>query len=135
MDSEHIWIACDHGGYEAKKNIVAAFTGKGYLFNDVGSFSDDICRYPHYASHVCEAVASGKAPDDIRTMIASSSEAAIIALLKQAGFASSNSDARRLIEGGGIKLDGKTVNDVNLTVKHNSVISRGKNRFVKIVLE
>jgi ribose 5-phosphate isomerase B len=56
-----IWIACDHGGFDAKTIIIDAFGEKGYSFNDVGCYSKDICRYPHYASRVCEAVASGVA--------------------------------------------------------------------------
>ena len=59
-------------------------------------------------------------------------EISIVELLKQAEFATSNSDARRLIEGGGIKLNGETVNDVNLSVTHDTVLSRGKNKFVQI---
>ncbi|MCL2079478.1 MAG: tyrosine--tRNA ligase [Oscillospiraceae bacterium] len=78
------------------------------------------------------AIASGNAPGDMQMISVSGSRAPIIELLKQAGFASSNSDARRLIEGGGIKLDGKTVSDINLIVSCDAIISRGKNRFVKI---
>ena len=77
------------------------------------------------------AIASGQAPDDMRTLTISN-EMSIIDLLKQAEFASSNSDARRLIEGGGIKLDGETVNNLKQTVKDSTILSRGKNKFVKI---
>jgi len=59
-------------------------------------------------------------------------EILILELLKQAEFAMSNSDARRLIEGGGIKLDGVIVNDLNLSVTYDVVMSRGKNKFVQI---
>ena len=62
-------------------------------------------------------------------------EISIIELLKQTGFASSNSDARRLIEGAGIKLDGVKINDTSLVVKHEAVLSRGRNRFVKVCFD
>ena len=78
------------------------------------------------------AIASGTAPEDMQTITVFGSGLSIIELLKKADLASSNSDARRLIEGGGIKLDGKTVGDLNLVVSNDAVISRGKNRFVKI---
>jgi tyrosyl-tRNA synthetase len=78
------------------------------------------------------AIASGKAPDEMRALSVSGGRAPLIELLKQAGYATSNSDARRLIEGGGIKLNGETVSDVNLTVERDAVLSRGKNKFVKI---
>jgi tyrosyl-tRNA synthetase len=78
------------------------------------------------------AIASGKAPDGMGVITIQSGEIAIIELLKQVGFASSHSDARRLIEGGGIKLDGEKVCDMSLTVTHDAILSRGKNKFVQI---
>ena len=79
------------------------------------------------------AVASGQAPDGMKTLTISS-EISIIELLKQAQFASSNSDAKRLIEGGGIKLDGQTVSDLNHIIAKDAVLSRGKNKYIKIEL-
>ena len=79
------------------------------------------------------AVASGQAPDGMKTLTISG-EVSIIELLKQAEFASSNSDAKRLIEGGGIKIDGQIVSDMNHIVAKDAVLSRGKNKFVKIEL-
>ena len=79
------------------------------------------------------AIASGKPPDAMETIeIPSSGAISIVDLLKIAGFASSNSDARRLIGGGGIKLDGSTVKDINITINQEAILSRGKNKFVKI---
>ena len=77
------------------------------------------------------AIASGQAPEDMKTLTITG-ETSVIELLRQAGFASTNSDARRLIEGGGIKLDGVTVSDTKLSVNCDAVLSRGKNKFVKI---
>ena len=56
----------------------------------------------------------------------------IVELLKLAGFATSNSDARRLIQGKGIRLDGVTVQDTELIIRQSAVVSRGKNRFVRV---
>ena len=78
------------------------------------------------------SVASGKAPDDMKVISVLGREISIVELIKQAAFATSNSDARRLIEGGGIKLNGETVSDVNLLVIHDVVLSRGKNKFIQI---
>ena len=79
------------------------------------------------------AIASGQAPEDMKTLTITG-ETSVIELLRQAGFASTNSDARRLIEGGGIKLDGVTVGDTKLSVNCDAVLSRGKNKFVKILM-
>jgi len=79
------------------------------------------------------SIASGKVPENMKIITVSEREVSIIELLKQAKFAESNSEARRLIEGKGIKLNGEIINDVNLFVTEEAVISRGKNKFVKVV--
>jgi len=79
-----------------------------------------------------EQVASGNMPDEMEMLTVLSGEISVVELLRQAGFASSNSDARRLIEGGAIKLDGEAVEDTGLTVRRDAVLSRGKNKFIKI---
>lgn len=81
------------------------------------------------------SIASGKAPDGMRTINISDREITLIDLLKQAGLASSNSDAKRLVSAGGIKLNGETVRDFALTLKDDTVISRGKSKYVKVRFE
>ena len=101
-------------------------------------YAREIVRLYHGESAVCQAeeryvsIASGKAPDHMEVITITENEASIIDLLKKAGFAASNSDARRLIEGNGVKLGGKTVNDANLVVRGDAVLSRGKSKFVQI---
>jgi tyrosyl-tRNA synthetase len=79
-------------------------------------------------------VACGQSPDEMRVLKVDCEAMSIIELMRKAGFATSNADARRLIEGGGVKLDGVTVQDVSFILNHDAVLSRGKNKFVKIVL-
>ncbi len=78
------------------------------------------------------AVAAGKAPDSMDALVIAEDAISIVELLKRAGFAVSNSEARRLIEGRGVKLDGGTVKDIGLIVRENAVLSRGKNKFVRV---
>lgn len=58
-------------------------------------------------------------------------------LLKAAGLAKSNSEAKRLIEQGGVKLNGNTVLDPHFEFKPKSgdVIKVGKRKFIKLVVE
>ncbi len=80
-------------------------------------------------------VASGGRPENIETLELPHKEIGIVELLKSAGFAESNSDARRLISGGGIKLDGVTVTDSGIMLRgeREIILSRGKNRFLRVV--
>jgi len=57
----------------------------------------------------------------------------IIDVLVNAGFAKSNSDARRTMEGGGVKINDKKVSDPRTKVKKGDVVQKGKRFFVKIV--
>ena len=59
----------------------------------------------------------------------------IATLLVSASLASSKSDARRLIEQGGVSIDGERVTDINeaLPTKREFVVKVGKLRFLKIL--
>ena len=61
MEAKAIWIGNDHGGYELKMKILEYLDSKGIPYNDVGTGSGEIVRYPHYAAKVAGAVSSGAA--------------------------------------------------------------------------
>lgn len=77
-------------------------------------------------------VAQGQSPERMVRIAVSAQEIGLVALIKQAGLAASHSEARRLIEGGGIRVDGQTITDVEHVVRGGAVLSRGKNRFVQV---
>jgi len=56
-------------------------------------------------------------------------------LVVGAGLAASNGEARRLIEQGGVRLDGEVVRDVDSHVALGSprLLQAGKRRFVRVV--
>jgi tyrosyl-tRNA synthetase len=58
------------------------------------------------------------------------------ALIAGIGYASSNSEARRLIQGGGVELDGERVSDPNATMSADALRGRllrvGKHKFAKL---
>ncbi len=62
--------------------------------------------------------------------------AGIIKVMVDSGLASSKSEARRLVEQNGVKIDGKTVDsiDLELTEKKEQIIQVGKRRFARIVI-
>ncbi len=81
------------------------------------------------------AIAAGSAPEHMELLVIGQESVTILELLKLAGFASSNSEARRLIVGKGIKFNGELIRDTDLTVRKNGVLSRGKNKFRRVVFE
>lgn len=56
----------------------------------------------------------------------------LISILVNSKIASSKSDARRLVEQGGVKIDGQVVKDTHRSVKPGSVLQKGKITFLKI---
>ncbi len=67
-----ISIACDHGGYEAKEEVVSYLKEKGYEVIDYGTYSLDSCNYPEFAFKAAEAVSRKEAEKGI--LICSSGE-------------------------------------------------------------
>ena len=79
--------------------------------------------------------ARGGVPDDIPEVALVGAPLAIGALLKQAGLAPSTSEAMRLVEQGGVRLDGAVVSDKGLKVAAGTVVVQvGKRKFARVTL-
>ncbi len=77
----------------------------------------------------------GGIPDDIPEVSLTGAPMGIGALLKAAGLAPSTSEANRLIEGGGVRIDGAVVSDKGLKVEAGTcVVQVGKRKFAKVTL-
>lgn len=64
-DDKRIIIGNDHGGYSLKTKLVKHLKKIGYSVIDIGSDSEEIVRYPYFASKVATAVSSGTVPRGI----------------------------------------------------------------------
>ncbi|MDO9075346.1 MAG: tyrosine--tRNA ligase [Rubrivivax sp.] len=79
--------------------------------------------------------AAGGVPDQIPEVALSGAPLAIGSLLKQAGLVPSTSEALRLVEQGGVRIDGSAVSDKGLKVAAGSfVVQVGKRKFARITL-
>ena len=77
----------------------------------------------------------GGVPDDIPEVQLAGAPLGIGALLKQANLAPSSSEANRLIDGGGVRVDGSVVSDRGLKLAAGSyVVQVGKRTFARVVL-
>ena len=78
-------------------------------------------------------------PDDLPEVVIPASSLTdgkiwIAHLMQQAGFAQSSSDARRLVQQGGVRLDGDRITDPRLEValQGEAILQVGKRRFAKV---
>jgi tyrosyl-tRNA synthetase len=82
--------------------------------------------------------AQGGVPDDIPEVVLAlgdASEMGIGTLLKQAGLVPSTSEALRLIDQGGVRLDGAVVSDKGLKLRAGAYVAQvGKRKFARIAL-
>lgn len=73
-------------------------------------------------------------PDDIES-VTIKADKSILDLLVELSFVQSKGEAKRLIQGGGVKLDGEKLTDMAFMVKPNMdvVLQAGKRKFAKLV--
>lgn len=57
----------------------------------------------------------------------------ILDLLVELNFVQSKGEAKRLIQGGGVKLDGEKISDINYTITKGGVLQAGKRNFTKLI--
>ena len=77
----------------------------------------------------------GGIPTDIPEVHLTGSPLGIGAVLKQANLAPSSSEALRLVDGGGVRIDGAVVSDRGLRLGAGSyVVQVGKRKFARVVL-
>ena len=79
--------------------------------------------------------ARGGVPDEIAEVALSGAPLGIGALLRQARLAPSGSEAMRLIDGGGVRVDGSVVSDKGLKLGAGTyVVQVGKRKFARVTL-
>jgi len=79
--------------------------------------------------------ARGGVPDEIPEVALSGAPLGIAALLKQANLAPSGSEANRLIDGGGVRVDSEVLVDKGLKLEAGTyIVQVGKRKFVRVTL-
>jgi tyrosyl-tRNA synthetase len=84
-------------------------------------------------AHFTRVVREGKAPDDVREASLPPGDPVHLPAVIRDEFGLSTSEARRLIEQGGVKLDGGTVSDLDLPRSRleGSLLHVGKRQFIR----
>lgn len=73
-------------------------------------------------------------PQDI-SEIKIESNSNILDLLVELNFVQSKGEAKRLIQGGGVKIEGEKISDMNYTVSQDGVLQAGKRNFAKLTVK
>ena len=81
-----------------------------------------------------ETISKGAIPENIKEIKIQEKEINIVDLLVKIGFAPSKSEAKRMIQGKGVKLNAEQVEEINqiINISENPIIQFGKNKFAKI---
>lgn len=58
----------------------------------------------------------------------------IVKLLKDVGFATTGSEARRLITQGAVELEGEVIKEIDYQVEKGGILKVGKRRFIRLIL-
>lgn len=79
-------------------------------------------------------IAEGGIPEDIKEFKISEKSINVCDLLVKIGFSNSKSEAKRMIQGKGVKINSKIVEDTNkiIDMQDEKVVRFGKNKFMKI---
>jgi tyrosyl-tRNA synthetase len=85
-------------------------------------------------AHFTRVVREGQAPDEVAGLALPEGDPVHLPVVLAAAFAVSTSEARRLIEQGGVKVDGAVVSTLDLPRKslENALVQAGKRRFVRL---
>ena len=99
------------------------------MYDDVNEFDSLKEKYLN--------IAKGGIPTDVEEIKVSEDSANICDLLVKAGFAASRGEAKRMVAGNGVKVNGELVTDIStmIEISANPVIQFGKNKFKKIIKE
>lgn len=83
-------------------------------------------------SEFINVVSNKGIPEDIQEVTIESGKN-ILDLLVDLKFSASRGEAKRLIQGGGVKIDGEKISDLNYAIENECILQAGKRNFAKLV--
>lgn len=99
------------------------------MYDDVNQFDELKARYLN--------IAKGGVPTDVEEFKIDKKNINICDLLVKANFAPSKAEAKRMVKGNGVKINGEVINDISkeIEITDNTILQFGKNKYKKIVTE
>lgn len=73
-------------------------------------------------------------PDEMPEYVVQGNSVKLVQILVQSGLCASNGEAKRLMQGGGVSLDGKKITafDAEVTISDGAILRAGKRKFLKL---
>ena len=104
-------------------------------------YAEEIIKMYHGEEYIKQAqeryaaVSKGGIPENIKEIKIEEKEINVVDLLVKIGFAPSKSEAKRMVQGKGVKLNSEVVEDISkiINISDNPIIQFGKNKFAKII--
>ena len=99
------------------------------MYDDVNEFDELKARYLN--------IAKGGVPTDVEEFKIDEKNINICDLLVKTNFAPSKAEAKRMVKGNGVKINGEVINDISkeIEITDNTILQFGKNKYKKIVTE
>jgi len=105
-------------------------------------YAQEIIKMYHGEEHINKArdryekIAKGVLPQEIPEIVIKENDINICDLLVKINFAPSKSEAKRMVKGRGVKINGEVIEDItaNINIKEAVTIKFGKNKFIKVKL-
>ncbi len=118
-------------------------TAKAMLGKEIVTFYHDSASADAAEAEFERVFAKGKLPTDIQEFVIPASEldaegtASIVSIIRLAGFAATNGEARRFVRQGAVSIGEKAVIDEKAQIKvvNGTVLKVGKRRIAKMVIE
>jgi len=107
---------------------------KAFLAETITAYFHNSSKAKKAAKEFDKVFKKQKKPNDIPTKKIKEKEIGVLDLLVKLNLTSSKSEARRLIEQKGIKINGETQTDKykKIKIKKGMIVQRGKRKFIKI---
>ena len=108
-------------------------TAKLILAKDIVSQLYDIKTATKAMGNFMHVFSKKNSPENMPSLLLKSKKNKILDLLIKAGIKSKN-ESRRLVEQGGVRLDGSLINNINeiIQIKKGSILQIGKKRYFRI---
>ena len=120
---------------EMKEGTLNPFKAKAILAKEITSICHSLEKAEEAEKEFISVFQKGDLPSDMTEVAIDEGNRGLLDLLIDSGLVPSKNEARRIIEQGGVKVNGETKTDwkESIPVKKGMVVSVGKRRFTKLI--